>query len=157
MPQSDADPHDRLKIGIFIVAVTATVQGVILFGNSTYALHTFGAPFLIIYLAAASCYIAWPWIGDFVDDFAHSGAIRVGLFAFCLWITFEEHVHAAQHFKAPEGLTGFWSFFFEHDSAKLISLGIIVAALLGVVELMHHLQHHGASLIKGAHKDIKSS
>jgi hypothetical protein len=153
--KSDLSPHAQLYIGLLIVAATTLGQAVILFNNASFALHNFGWAFLMIYLSAATCYIVLPWVSHHIEDFAHLGLTKATLLGFCFWLTFEEHVHAAQGFKAPEGLAAIASMVLNHDSAKLISLGLVVAALLAVVEVLYHFQSHGVTIVREARKRIK--
>lgn len=149
MPTTSQEEAKTLfRIGAFIASVTALVQAVILLNNASYALSAFGWAFLIIYLSAAAIYISWPWISEHVDQFAHSGATRGTLLAFILWLTTEEHLHAAHEFKAPEGITAAVSLFTGTETAKGIATVFVVVAILVVVEVLHHIHAHGAMLVK---------
>jgi hypothetical protein len=156
MSANDFNARTQFRFGLLIVILTASVQSVILFNNAVYTLNAFGAAFLVIYLAAASCYIALPWIGEMIDEVAHSGVTRLSLLVFCFWVTLEEHVHASHEFKSPEGITSFWALFFEQETAKGIAVFIVVSALLAIVEVLFHLQHHGAHLTRNAYRKMKS-
>ena len=148
----DRSARTRIKIGSAIVIVTTLAQGTILLNNTAFTMQAFGWAFTTIFLAAAACYIAMPWIADHIDDIAHSGVTRAMLFAFCFWVTFEEHVHASHGFKSPEGVTAIASIFVPESDARLIATILAVGALLAIVEALHHLHCHGAWLIKSSLK-----
>lgn len=142
------DAKATFWLGVIIVVATSSVQGVVLYNNASFTLSAFGWAFLIIYLAAATCYIVLPWIAATIEEFAHVGGTRLALFTFCFWITFEEHLHASHTFHPPEGATAIASLFVSTDGAKYLANFLVVCALLGVVEFLHHLHHHGATLVK---------
>lgn len=139
-----------VKLCHVLVAVTIIAQSVILFNNAVYTLESFGWAFLVIYSSAAVCYMVLPWIAAHSDEFDHIHWTRVALLAFCFWVTVEEHVHAARDFHAPDGLKTIASVFVSDKTAELVALVITVTAILGVMEFLSHLQHHGILLIKHA-------
>jgi MFS-type transporter involved in bile tolerance (Atg22 family) len=133
--------------GVAVVTITAIVQMATLFSNANYTLEAFGKLLLIIYLAAAACYIMLPWVEDYLEE--HTHVIRYVLLAFCAWIGTEEFLHQAHAFQAPDGAMALATLFMERDHAR--SLVITVIAIVGVimVEVLWHIHSKGAKLVRG--------
>ncbi len=132
--------------GIAIVTVTAIMQGVVLFNNASFTLHSFGASFLVIYLTAATCYILLPWAEEFLEE--HTRLARWALLGFCFWIGMEEMLHSAHAFQAPEGTAAVAATFSDIGKAKTIAATVAAFFALVVIETLWHFHHRGAKIVK---------
>ncbi len=135
-------------LGAVIVLVTTIMQAVLLYKNASFTLHAFGMAFLVIYLAAVTCYIVLPWLEDIIEEFAHMALTRWVLLGFCFWISSEEMYAQAQSFHAPDGITKAASLITSEDAAKNIAILFAAFVALAVVEVLWHLHLHGARLVK---------
>ena len=142
----------NLALGLF--AIAAMVQGTILFNVSGFTLTNYGWSVSIIYLAAAVSIIILPWVAEHLDEIVHIKAVRMGLMAFCAWLTFEEHLHAAEHYTAPEGVEKLASLWVSHDIAVLISKGLLVIAIFIVVEVFSHINEVAQKLYAQSHREL---
>lgn len=142
-------------LGAVIVLVTTLMQAVLLFKNASFTLHAFGMAFLVIYLAAVTCYIILPWLEDYIEEFTHMALTRWSLLGFCFWIGTEEMLEQAQAFHAPDGLTKAASLITTPEAAKDIAILLAAFAALVVIEVLWHLHLHGARLCKKNYSRIR--
>lgn len=148
MPTTNRTAETEFWLGAVIVFVTAVMQAVLLFKNANFTLHTFGTAFLIIYLAAATCYIVLPWLEELIDEFAHMTLTRWVLLGFCFWIGAEEMFDQAKAFHAPDGIVKAASLFTTPEAARDIAILISAFAALAVIEVLWHVHQHGARTVK---------
>jgi hypothetical protein len=145
-------------LGVAIVSVTAIMQGVVLFHNAGFTMHSFGTVILTVYLTAASCYILLPWVEPYLADH-HTAATRLVLLAFCVWIGLEELLQQAQAstFQAPEGVMLIANLASSTPSgARAVAAGIITTAVVVVIEVLWHLHGNGATLVTKNWRHVKT-
>jgi hypothetical protein len=140
-------------LAAIVVLIATFVQGVILLGNAEFAYTQFGFTFLVLYVSSSSCYIVLPWIRHHLEDFASVRWIKCSFLSFAFWVGAEEHLHQSVAFHAPDGLTAVASMFMPEVSAAHVATMIVVIAMLVIIEMMQHLQHHGTVLVL-KHKDV---
>jgi len=143
----DLERRSILLIGIVIVVLSTAAQLTVFFNNTGYTIQYFGTGVAIIYIAAAISYVLLPWVAVHMPDFTDLRWVKVGLLAFCSWITLEEHLHAAEHFKTPEGLNLITSSFLPEGSGRQVMTLIIVISIFIAVEFINKLQHHGIKML----------
>jgi hypothetical protein len=148
------EPDHLLVLAMIVIGLTASVQAIVLLSNSSFVLRALGVSTLIIYLAAAICYMLMPWIEAHLDEYtAHLRGTRWALLAFCFWIGSEETAHASHSYDTPEVVSALAGLFV-HNSDVAVHIGriITVVATLLMIELLAHLQIHGVVLFRHAQK-----
>lgn len=148
------DAEVQFWIGAVIVTMTSIMQAVILFSNASYTFAAFGAAFFTIYLTAAICYIALPWVEPHLEDLAHVGRTRIALLAFCFWIGAEETWHSSAAYAAPEGLMRIAGTLTGPETAKGIAILITVASVLAIIEFLSHLHRGGVCLMRRNYRHV---
>lgn len=149
------DARVQFWLGAVITAVTAIMQGVILFDNANYTLAAFGGAFLVVYVAAAMCYIVLPWIEDHIEEFAPVAHTKWALLAFCFWIGAEATFHASSAYAAPEGITKLAGLLTGPETAKGIAILVTIGFVLLVIEVLSRLHYHGADLMKKNYRYVR--
>lgn len=148
-------PEHQLYVSLIVLTLTAAVQATVLFSNSVFVLQTMGIPTLIVYAAAAICYIVMPWVVAHIDDIKHARLTSVALLGFCFWIGAEEVVHASHQYETPEIAQAVAGTLWSPEHVKQGAQILIVAITLVMVELLSHFQHHGIAMYRQAKRKIR--
>ena len=137
----------QLIIAGILIATGFFGQAIILFGNTGYAVAQFGWQIAAVYILAAVAILVLPWVAAHLKEVIHIPLSRAILLGFCGWITFEEHLHAANHMEMPHGAVSVASTVANHDTALIVTKFLLVLAIFAVVEILHHLGEYGVKLI----------
>ena len=147
-------PEHQLYVALAVIIFTGAVQAIVLISNSLYVLQTLGTMLLIIYGAAAICYLLWDWVMVHIDDIKHARLTKSLLLGFCFWIGAEEALHASHHYQTPEIAQAVASVFWSPEDITKGAQVIVVALTLLMIEILSHFQRNGIVLYRSAKKKV---